>query len=334
MKKLYTLLLLVVASMSFGQAASSFTGTVGAAVNANGWQTHSGILGQMLLASTSLTYSGLTSTGNKTQLIAGNTEDINLSGFTPQTSGTVYYSGLINLPNTTGLAANTTTGNYFLMTGATAGLSGVSTFNARLYIRAGVAQNTFNLGILNGSNITGAVTPSFSSVDYAIATTYFIVCSFDFATNTASLWVNPAIGSAITPALVTNNTGTTAAPAQIASLCIREAGNATAGTGNIDIDELRIADSWTYVTSGTLRNNQFDIAGLKVYPNPVTNGVVNVATDANGEKTVAIFDVLGKQVLKTTTSNNSLNVANLNAGVYIIKITEEGKTATRKLVIR
>jgi hypothetical protein len=332
MKKLYTLLLLVVASMSFGQAASSFTGTVGAAVNANGWQTHSGILGQMLLASTSLTYPGLTSTGNKTQLIAGNTEDINLSGFTPQTAGTVYYSGLINLPDATGLAANTTTGNYFLSTGATAGLSGVTGFNARVYIRAGVAQNTYNLGILNGAGGTAA--PTFAPADYAVGTTNFIVVKFDFATNTASLWVNPAIGSAITTPLVTNNTGTTAAPAQIASLCIREAGNATAGTGNIDIDELRIADSWTYVTTGTLRNNQFDIAGLKVYPNPVTNGVVNVSTDLDGEKTIAIYDILGKQVVKTTTSNNSLNVANLNAGVYIIKITEEGKTATRKLVIR
>jgi hypothetical protein len=333
MKKLYTLSLsLVFSALAFGQASASFIGTVGGAVNANGWQTHSGISGQMLLASTSLTYPGLTSQGNKTQLIAGNTEDLNLSGFTPQTSGTVYYSGLISLPNATGLAANTTTGNYFLMAGGTASPATVTIFNARIYIRAGVAQNTFNLGILNGAGGTAA--PTFSSVDYAIGTTYFVVASFDFATNTASLWVNPTIGSAITAPLVTNNTGTTAAPAQIASLCIREAGNATAGTGNIDIDELRIADSWTYVTSSVLRNNQFEIAGLKVYPNPVTNGIVNVTTDANNEKTVVIFDVLGKQVLKTTTSLASINVSNLNAGVYIIKITEEGKSATRKLIIR
>jgi hypothetical protein len=332
MKKLYFLSLLLVSGASFAQAGA-FVGTVGTAVNANGWQTHSGATpGQLLIAASSLTYSGLTSQGNKTQLIAGNTEDVNLSGFTPQTTGTVYYSGLINLPNTTGLAANTTTGNYFLMTGATASPATVTAFNARLYIRAGVAQNTFNLGILNGGGGTAA--PTFSSVDYAIATTYFVVASFDFATNTASLWINPTIGGAQGPALVTNNTGTTAAPTQISSLCMRQAGTATAGTGNIDIDELRIADNWTTVTSSTLRNNQVEIAGLKVYPNPVTNGIVNITTDANNEKTVAIFDVLGKQVLKTTTSLASVNVSNLNAGVYIIKITEEGKTATRKLIIR
>ncbi|MGC4040613.1 MAG: T9SS type A sorting domain-containing protein [Flavobacterium sp.] len=42
---------------------------------------------------------------------------------------------------------------------------------------------------------------------------------------------------------------------------------------------------------------------------------------------------MGKKVLNTTTSENAINVANLNAGVYIVKVTEEGKTASRKLVI-
>jgi hypothetical protein len=44
--------------------------------------------------------------------------------------------------------------------------------------------------------------------------------------------------------------------------------------------------------------------------------------------------VLGKQVVNTTISGSTVNVANLKNGVYIVKITENGKTATRKLVIR
>lgn len=75
------------------------------------------------------------------------------------------------------------------------------------------------------------------------------------------------------------------------------------------------------------------IAGLKVYPNPVTGGKLFISTDANNEKAVVIFDVLGKQVLNTT-ATESVNVSNLKGGVYIVKITEEGKTATRKLVIK
>jgi hypothetical protein len=82
-----------------------------------------------------------------------------------------------------------------------------------------------------------------------------------------------------------------------------------------------------------LNTQNNEIAGLKVYPNPVSNGVLHIESDLNTERTISLFDVLGKQVLNTTTSNNTINIANLNSGVYIIKITEGVKTATRKLVI-
>ena len=76
------------------------------------------------------------------------------------------------------------------------------------------------------------------------------------------------------------------------------------------------------------------IAGLKVYPNPVTNGTLFIDTTNNAEIAVAVYDVLGKQVLNAKTATNAINVSNLKGGVYIVKITEEGKTATRKLVIK
>ena len=327
MKKLYTLLLLVVTTVSFGQAASSFFGTAGTTVNTNGWQTHSGTAGQLLIVAGSLTYPGLTSQGNKTQIVSTNSEDVNLSGFTPITTA-AYYSGLINVVDVTGLGANTSAGNYFLSTGATAGLTGVTGLNGKLYIKLGSTPNTFNLGIFNSSS-TGTAT--YSAVDLPIATTHFVVVKYDRTTNTASLWINPAIGSAEGAATITNNTGTTAAPAQIASLCIREA---TPTTGNIEIDELRINDNWTAVTSNILAVNQNTIAGFSISPNPVNNGIFYITTDANAERTVTVFDVLGKQVLHTTTSESAINVAGLNSGVYMVQVTEEGKTATKKLVIR
>ena len=49
---------------------------------------------------------------------------------------------------------------------------------------------------------------------------------------------------------------------------------------------------------------------------------------------VQIFDLVGKEVVKADVVNNSVNVANLTAGVYVVKITQEGNTATRKLVIQ
>lgn len=104
--------------------------------------------------------------------------------------------------------------------------------------------------------------------------------------------------------------------------------NAEGNGGNFSIDDV----VFTGVTS-TLGINQNQIAGLNVYPNPVTNGTLFINTTANTEKAVTIFDVLGKQVINTK-ATNEVNVSKLNAGVYIVKITEEGKTATRKLVIK
>lgn len=93
---------------------------------------------------------------------------------------------------------------------------------------------------------------------------------------------------------------------------------------------LPIPRNSTYV----LGVKQNSISGLSVYPNPVTNGNLFITSNSNEAKLVSIYDVLGKQVVKTTVTNQPLNVSNLNSGVYIVKITEEGKTATRKLVIR
>ncbi len=77
-----------------------------------------------------------------------------------------------------------------------------------------------------------------------------------------------------------------------------------------------------------------DIEGLKIYPNPVTNGKVFISTPVNGSKKVHIFDVLGTQVLETTISGTELNLSYLDAGIYVIRIFEKDKMATRKLIIK
>ena len=74
------------------------------------------------------------------------------------------------------------------------------------------------------------------------------------------------------------------------------------------------------------------IAGLKIYPNPAKN-VLNITSDSFEAKTVAIYNVLGAQVLSANVTNAPINVASLSRGIYVVKVTEEGKTATRKLVI-
>lgn len=84
-----------------------------------------------------------------------------------------------------------------------------------------------------------------------------------------------------------------------------------------------------------LSSSSFDnINGLTMYPNPVSGNTLYLTSTANAAMSVQIFDLLGKEVLKSNVVNNAVNVSGLNAGVYMVKVTEEGKTATRKLVIQ
>ena len=77
-----------------------------------------------------------------------------------------------------------------------------------------------------------------------------------------------------------------------------------------------------------------DIEGFKLYPNPATQGKVNVVTGQSGPKTIRIYDVLGTPVLETTLLGTELNLNGLDAGVYLIQVFQREKVATRKLIIK
>lgn len=78
------------------------------------------------------------------------------------------------------------------------------------------------------------------------------------------------------------------------------------------------------------------IKKFAIYPNPTNTGSVNIvsASSSNfGNINVAVYDVLGKQVINKTMTSEKLNVSSLNTGVYIMKITQGKATSTKKLVI-
>lgn len=335
MKKLYTLLFFA-SSFSFAQTYIPFTGS--GALNANGWTTHSGTGGQLTVVTTpsdsgnSLSYPGLlASTGNRTSMIAGNGEDVNFP--LPSTiTGTAYFSSLVKVLDDTQLNVNSATGDYGLAFTSIASAT-TTNFQGRIYFKKGSTTGTFLVGILNNSG--GTATPTYTTNDLAINTTHLLVVKYDISTNTASLFVNPTPGSTEPTANSTNATGTTAAPTQIAGFVIRQGGNSTAGTGNIEIDEVRVSNTWADVTppaTASLADN--NINGLTMYPNPLKGNTLFLTSTANAAMSVQIFDLLGKEVLKSNVMNNTVNVSGLNAGVYMVKVTEEGKTATRKLVIQ
>jgi len=71
-----------------------------------------------------------------------------------------------------------------------------------------------------------------------------------------------------------------------------------------------------------------------LYPNPTTTGFVNISSSNSEAISVAVYDILGKQVLTSKVADNILNVSNLNTGVYILKISQGNTSTTKKLVIK
>lgn len=277
----------------------------------------------VLTTAGNLSYTGLAETGNSISF-AGTGIDTFLTT-TDVTTGTVYYSFLLNVASMAGVTEPN--GGYFAGLG-----SSTSNFGGTLWTKQ-VDDNNFNFGIeVRTANATNT---TWTSDSYPTETTYFVVVGYAFgdaaSDDVASLWINPVVGDA-QPASTLEDVHTGNDLASINKFFFRQ--DSATETPAIQIDALRVGTTWEDVTGSNLSVNQNAIAGLEVYPNPVTNGTLFIDTNANAEKSVIVFDVLGKQVLNTKTTSNAVNVANLKSGVYIVKITEEGNTATRKLVIR
>ncbi|WP_395061357.1 T9SS type A sorting domain-containing protein [Flavobacterium sp.] len=262
-----------------------------------------------------LSYTGLTSSGNSVSLGGDGKECHTPFTATTSTDGNLFASFLIKV---TDYANVTTDGNQDYFVVLTDGVS--SNFKSRLFIKKTATQ--YQLGLTSGTSTTNYDPTLFNVGDVVL-----VVLGYDFTGNTLKAWFNPVLAS-FTAATTPNLTDTpTAAISTLGGFLLRQ--GTTTTTPSITVDELRIATT----TAQLLSVNQNTISGLKVYPNPVSNGTLFIETSANAEKTVTIFDVMGKQVLNTTSTSNEINVASIKGGIYLVKITEEGKTATRKLVI-
>jgi outer membrane protein assembly factor BamB len=77
------------------------------------------------------------------------------------------------------------------------------------------------------------------------------------------------------------------------------------------------------------------IEGLRIYPNPVDNKGFYIESSSNQEKSIQIFDVLGKKVFsKIINGKEKIETQNLKSGIYLIKVLESNKSATSKLIIK
>ncbi len=83
-------------------------------------------------------------------------------------------------------------------------------------------------------------------------------------------------------------------------------------------------------------SNQENIEELSIFPNPVQNGkqFIYITSKKGLTKKIEIFNVLGKQIFSHIMVGKELNISKLSTGVYVLKITENNISETRKLVIK
>ncbi|WP_288984271.1 T9SS type A sorting domain-containing protein [uncultured Flavobacterium sp.] len=271
----------------------------------------------------SLSYTGLTPAGNSVSFA---TDGIDcFSPITPTSTGTIYYSFLMNIGSMAGVTdAN---GGYIAGFGETNTNLGATLWTKR------VDDSNFNLGV--EVKTANAANTTFNTTSYQTGQTYFVIVGYTFNAATAddvvNLWVNPVVGSPEPTATITDTHAATDLP-NASRFFLRQ--DSSTETPTVQVDELRIGTTWVDVVPATAGLNDNNIDGLTMYPNPLSGNTLYLTSTANADMSVQIFDLLGKEVVKANVINNTVNVAKLTAGVYVVKITEEGKTATRKLVIK
>ncbi len=91
------------------------------------------------------------------------------------------------------------------------------------------------------------------------------------------------------------------------------------------MDELRLGTTWDNVTPETLSLSDSMLLEVILHPNPTNSGFVTIKSNQMGAVQAQVFDLLGKEVINTTVNNERMDVSNLNAGVYVVKLTQNKK---------
>lgn len=266
--------------------------------------------------------------------------------FTNTTSGSLYSSFVFSANDTSTIIASTTTDpNYSTPTGFYSfaseyvdSLSGLLTtgYASDVMFRKNMVTGKFNLGLSKSNNNVECV---WSPTEYDFNTQHVIVISYenigdiDPLNQVANLWIDPTSTTLPAVTLSQNNPVTTVTRDHLDRIKLVQASSTS--TPLLVLDEIRVANNWADAIGYNLAIDVVKAeSGFVMYPNPVSNGKLFIVSSSELEKEVAIFNILGQEVLETKTTNQEINISNLSKGTYLVKITEAGNTATKKLIVQ
>lgn len=86
------------------------------------------------------------------------------------------------------------------------------------------------------------------------------------------------------------------------------------------------------ISCETMSTKTYNKVNFTVYPNPA-KCEITVKTESQSPTKISIYSVMGQEIMNTTTTNKSLDIATLNTGTYLVRITQKGTSLTKKLIV-
>jgi hypothetical protein len=74
------------------------------------------------------------------------------------------------------------------------------------------------------------------------------------------------------------------------------------------------------------------LKNFTILPNPASSELLLKIPDEINVKSISIFDLLGQVVYSSKNVYNSINISNLNSGIYFLKISSQNLSHTKQFV--
>jgi len=103
---------------------------------------------------------------------------------------------------------------------------------------------------------------------------------------------------------------------------------------NVIVDGIIVRDHWDMTGETTSTSERRVRTDLKVFPNPVQIGEVNISTGQSGNLDFQINDIAGRLIHAGVIGDGRLDVSRLSPGVYFLNVQQGDQAYIQKLIVQ